>query len=108
MESRDSTRSGAFGPGSGQHRYEHTHEFEDGTAYLDVHVTEAIANAAGVDATELQIPLWEVIDVDALTSLFDGRQTGTVTFTYGRFDVRVTVQRTGGEVTVSTPAPAAD
>lgn len=108
MESRDSTRSGVLGQGTGRYRYEHTHEFDDGTAHLDVHVTEAIATAAGVDATDLRIPLWDVIDVDALTSLFDGNQTGTVTFTYGRYHVRIDVRETTGSVTVSTPAPAAD
>lgn len=108
MESRDSTLSKGFGQGPGRYRYEHTNEFDDGTAHLDVHVTEAIATAAGVDATELRIPLWNVIDVDALTSLFDGSQSGTVTFTYGRYHVRVDVYGTGGAVTVSTPAPAAD
>lgn len=44
-------------------------------------VVEAVANAAGTSELELQ-PLYEVVDPDALESLFHAGSDGTVRFTY--------------------------
>ena len=52
----------------------------------------AIAEREGVDAGELGIPLYEVIDPDALEVLFKD-DTGQVTFEYQGYTV--TVDHTG-------------
>lgn len=44
-------------------------------------VVSAVSSAAGVDPTDLDPPLYEVIDPDALDSLFQ-TETGSVTFEY--------------------------
>lgn len=59
-------------------------------------VVEAVAEAEGVDPTELT-PLYAAIDPDALESLFepslpstDGRVVGEIRFPYHGYEVRVT------------------
>ena len=52
---------------------------------LVVAILDAIADAAGLDAAELNTPLYDVIDPDALAKLFhtlDGSVDGYVAFTY--------------------------
>lgn len=54
-------------------------------------VLSAVAEAEGVDERELAVPLYEVIDPDALDALFrDGE--GEITFQY--LDYHVTVDHT--------------
>lgn len=66
---------------------------------LTVAVVEATAERAGVDPTDLDRPLYDVIDPDALEELFpsdsDGRPAcrGHVSFEYGDFHVEVTSDR---------------
>lgn len=59
-------------------------------------VIEAVAAAEGIDPTELPARLYEVIDPDALDSLFtsDTIQTGTVTFAFCGYDVTITEEGT--------------
>lgn len=53
-------------------------------------VIEAIADAEGVNPTELSPPLYEVIDPDALENLFtSGLTSGKVVFNYNRCEVSV-------------------
>lgn len=57
-------------------------------------VLSAVAEAKGVDPEELDEPLGDVVDPDALRALFapkhDGTQReGSVTFTYCGYDVTV-------------------
>lgn len=66
---------------------------------LAVAVVEAVAERAGVDATDLDRPLYDVIDPDALEALFprdaSGRPEcrGHVSFPYGDLLVEVTSDR---------------
>ena len=109
MNSRDTSKSGAFGQADSGYRYEYRHEYDADASHLDYHITEAIANAAGVDATELRIPLWDAIDVEALSSLFHGDQSGTVKFWYEQFRVEVHIADEGtGHITVSSGTVASD
>lgn len=65
-------------------------------------IVEAVADAKGVGPTDLE-PLYNVLDTDALNSLFHSRprvdalSAGRIQFTYEGFDVEVTAS---GEVTV--------
>jgi hypothetical protein len=65
-------------------------------------IVEAVADAKGVGPTDLE-PLYNVLDTDALDSLFHSRPrvdaltVGSVQFTYEGFDVEVTA---GGDVTL--------
>ena len=59
-------------------------------------IVEAVADAADVSKLELQ-PLYEVVDPDALESLFRAGSTGTVRFTYHGHRVVVSSH---GDVTV--------
>lgn len=58
-------------------------------------VVEAVARAEGVDPTEIETPLYEVVDPDALDDLFAFRHTHgraskvRVHFTYYGYEVRV-------------------
>ena len=53
-------------------------------------VIEAIADAEGADPTELNPPLYEAIDPDALENLFDdGRMIGKIIFNYHGYEVSV-------------------
>jgi len=67
-------------------------------------VVEAIAEHAGVDPADLELPLYEAVDPDALDALFSPPEgtrepvSGRVSFVYDGYDVEVT---SDGEVTVS-------
>lgn len=67
-------------------------------------VVEAIAEHAGVDPADLELPLYEAIDPDALDALFSPPEgsrrpvSGRISFVYGGYDVEVTGE---GEVTVT-------
>lgn len=53
-------------------------------------IVESIAKAEGTYPTELSPPLYEVIDPEALESLFANDQTlGEVVFNYNNYEVRV-------------------
>lgn len=71
---------------------------------LAVAVVEAVAERAGVDATDLDRPLYDVIDPDALDSLYrrwlesGSADRTSITFRYLDLDVRITG---GGEVSIS-------
>lgn len=62
-------------------------------------VVRAVADADGIDPLDAP-PLYEVIDPDALDSLFDGSENGTqhtavtVTFVYNGYHVTVQSSRT--------------
>lgn len=66
---------------------------------LPVAVVEAIAAKADVEPTELDLPLYDAIDPDALDHLFptdeEGRPAtrGHLTFSYADFVVRITSDR---------------
>lgn len=58
-------------------------------------VVDAVADAEGVDATELSPPLYDAIDTDALDKLFAATRlnegmSGHVAFSYLGYDVTVT------------------
>jgi hypothetical protein len=59
-------------------------------------VVEAVAARDGIDPVDVETPLYEVVDPDALDALFDGR-AGEVTFEYSGYRVTVTES---GEVTL--------
>ena len=68
-------------------------------------VIEAIAEQAGVDPLEFDVPLGEVVDPDALDSMFDPqydepRKRGRVEFTYQEYRVTVVSDRSGVSVDV--------
>lgn len=57
---------------------------------LVVAILDAVADAAGVDPSALDKPLYEAIDPDALSKLFhtlDGSVDGYVAFTYDGYRV---------------------
>lgn len=58
-------------------------------------VVEAVADAEGVDPTELEVPLYAAVDSDALDALFreDGNAIARVQFTY--YGYRITVEGDG-------------
>jgi hypothetical protein len=56
---------------------------------LSYRLVQRIADAEGVEERALEPPLNEVIDVDALESLFPS-DTGIVTFEYHGYEVTVT------------------
>ncbi|AGB17213.1 hypothetical protein Halru_2635 [Halovivax ruber XH-70] len=66
------------------------------TGDLGVEIVSEIADREDVDATALTPPLHDVIDTDALESLFEPTATtdrvgpGTVSFLYHGYDVTVT------------------
>jgi hypothetical protein len=51
-------------------------------------VVETVADAEGVDPVDLEPPLYEVIDAEALDRLFRGG-AGEVTFEYAGYEVTV-------------------
>lgn len=55
---------------------------------LSAAVATAVADREGVDPTELEPPLFDVVDVDALDSVFHA-DTGTVSFEYAGYQVTV-------------------
>lgn len=67
-------------------------------------VVSTVAEREGVDPMDLQPPLWDRVDPDALDRLFADRNGGlTVEFEYLTYTVRVEAD---GEVTVDeTPGP---
>lgn len=58
-------------------------------------VVEAIAEELGVDPTDLETPLCEAIDTDALDALFRG-QGHSVVVSFSHYGYRVVVQEDGG------------
>ena len=62
---------------------------------LSSRLVKALADAKGVDPTELSPPLYEVVDPEALNSVFrpthDGsaRSRGRITFVHGNYEVTV-------------------
>lgn len=74
---------------------------------LSLAVVEAIAEREGVEAIDLDRPLYDVVDPDALENLFprdaggEPRCRGHVTFAYGRHTVRVA---SDGEVRIRGPS----
>lgn len=72
-------------------------------------VLSAVAEAEGVEPAQLDEPLSEVVDPDALRALFAPKHDGTpregrVTFTYCGYDVTVEAP---DEVRVSDPSESA-
>lgn len=68
-------------------------------------VIEAIAEQAGVDPLDFDVPLGEVVDPDALDSMFDPqfdepRKRGRVEFIYQEYRVTVISDRSGVSVDV--------
>lgn len=67
------------------------------TAHVDdviCKIVDQVAEAEGVDPVELTPPLFEIIDVDALSRLFDptpttGQMGGRVTFSYKGYEITV-------------------
>lgn len=74
----------------------------DGAAPLTMDVVAAIAEHEGVDPMDLDPPLFEVVDPDALDNLFnEAASNGRVTFSYNGAAVTVTSE---GDVRVSDSA----
>lgn len=70
--------------------------YRTGATRVSDRVLEAVADARGTDPLELDRPLYDVVDPDALDALFaadDGTDTLRVEFTYGGY--RVTVRGDG-------------
>ena len=65
-----------------------------------VAVAEAIAEAAGIEATEL-VPLYGSIDTEAMDDLLESAADARLTFTHRGYEVTVTG---AGEVSVAGPA----
>jgi hypothetical protein len=68
-------------------------------------VIDAIAERAGVDPIDLEVPLGDVVDADALDALFDSQfcddgRRGRVEFTYQSFRVSVVSGRSDVSVEV--------
>ena len=55
-------------------------------------VVEAVASAEGVDPLDLEVPLYDAVDPDALDALFEsgGAVDGRVEFEYYGYDVTAT------------------
>lgn len=80
----------------------HTRLDLDTQSSLSIAVIEALARAKGVDATELDVPLYERIDTEALEALYHhSRGTAdegwTLSFPFDEFTVTV---RGDGRITV--------
>lgn len=58
-------------------------------------VVEALAEAKGVPPVELDAPLYDVVDIEAIDELFapDGDGRGRVVFTVDDYEVTVTADR---------------
>lgn len=65
---------------------------------LSMRVVEAVAESTGVEPTQLQPPLYDVINPEALDSLFRNGD-GSVTFSYCGRTVTVTNQ---AEITIES------
>lgn len=72
-----------------------------GEESLSTTVVEAVAARRGVEPAELSERLFEVVDPEALDSLFSDRDgvDGTITFTYCGYEVTATAR---GDVSVET------
>lgn len=68
------------------------------TESLSLQVVEAVAESTGVEPTQLQPPLYDVINPEALDSLFRNGD-GSVTFDYCGRTVTVTNQ---AEITIES------
>jgi hypothetical protein len=72
-------------------------------------IVEKVAESEGVDPTELQPPLYEVIDPDALNAVFAdaesgiSRENGRIEFTYCGYEV---VVRSDGQVSITEAEPS--
>lgn len=69
---------------------------------LSMAIVEAVAEREGVDVIELEPPLYEAIDTEALETLFATSTAGadaSVTFTYCGYSIRVDGT---GEIQLST------
>ena len=72
---------------------------------LVLEITEAVAEREGVDIIELESPLHDAIDTEALETLFAAPQVdASVTFTYCGYTVEVDGD---SEIRVSEPTPDA-
>ena len=66
---------------------------------VSLRIVRAVATREGIDPAELQPPLHDVVDTDALEALFaDPERAGTVEFTYRGYDV---VVESSGDVRVT-------
>lgn len=66
---------------------------------LSMKVIEAIAQREGIDPVELQTPIYEVVDLDALDALTRGESESTsveISFTYEGYEVTVDNDRDVG------------
>lgn len=74
---------------------------------ISVEIVERIASLEGVDPTDLDVPLYDVIDPDALETLVEGARDGTfeVAFSYYEYDVVVDGD---GTVAVDGTGPSTD
>lgn len=52
-------------------------------------VIAAVAASEGVDPVDIEVPLFEVVDPDALNSLFGAAADGQIRFGYLGYDVTV-------------------
>jgi len=74
----------------------------DADKQISIDVIEAIAEQTGTDPQTMEPPLYEVVDTDALDTLYERETTATVEFQYDGHDVvidgdgTVTVDGTGG------------
>ena len=74
---------------------------------ISVEIVQRIAASEGVDPQDLDVPLYDVIDPDALETLVAGARDGSfeVAFTYHGYDVVVDGE---GTVSVNEPQPGED
>lgn len=76
---------------------------------MSFRVVEKIANREGVPSSELSPPIYEVIDTDALDSLYGSTRTSrvqpTLEFTYKGYFVRID---STGQIHVNETGPALD
>ncbi|MFB6309338.1 MAG: HalOD1 output domain-containing protein [Haloarculaceae archaeon] len=69
-------------------------QLQPGEGHISRKVVEAVARKEGVSPVEVNPPLYEVVDPDALDQFFEdsaiaGRMEGTVAFTYDGYEVSV-------------------
>lgn len=81
--------------GNGTSEYLVANRYDPGSSVeLVNHIIETVATAEGVAPTELTVPLYEAVDVDAIESLFTDfgsatAEVGHVTFAYDGHEVTV-------------------
>lgn len=71
------------------------------TDRLSTRIVDAVADAAGTDPLTLEPRLYDVVDVEALTTLVGSDAAVAIEFDYGGHDVRV---RADGSVAVDGAA----